>query len=198
MKVSSLKIVSSALSFIAFSTLAAPDKITVDGGKINFEGSVVAAPCAVDNTTDGKNVILGQVPISHLSAKGNTSTSVPFTIKLTGCDLSVVDPADKDKTVSYTSASIIFNGATAGDDSTLAIQPSASGAGDTTSTAQNVGIQIYHNNQLVKVDGSTATPASKILTGINEIPFSAAYVATADGVVAGSANSTVNFQVSYE
>jgi len=186
------------LLITTFSGHAAPAKVTVDGGKINFEGSVVAAPCAVDNTTDGQTVRLGQVPVSRLAAKGNTSSAVPFNVKLTGCDLSSIDPADGKKTVSYTSASIIFNGATTGDDSTLAIQSASSGAGDTTTAAQNVGIQIYQNNKAVKVDGSTATAAQKILGGNNEIPFSAAYVATADGVVAGSANSTVNFQVSYE
>lgn len=185
-----------ALFLTAFTGHAATT--TVDGGKINFEGSVVAAPCAVDNTSDGQTVRLGQVPVSRLASKGNTSSTVPFNIKLTGCDLSAIDPADSENTVSYTSASIIFNGATTGDDSTLAIQPASSGAGDTTTAAQNVGIQIYQNNQAVKVDGSTATAAQKILNGNNEIPFSAAYVATADGVVAGSANSTVNFQISYE
>jgi len=172
--------------------------ITVEGGKVHFTGAVVAAPCAVDNTTDGQTVILGQVPASRFAAKGDTSSAVPFSIGLTGCDLSMADPADKEKTISYTSASIIFNGATAGDDFTLAIQPVSNGAGNSTSAARNVGIQIFHNNKAVKVDGSTATEAQKILAGNNRIPFSAVYVATAEGVVAGSANSTVNFQVSYQ
>ncbi|ELH8609691.1 fimbrial protein [Enterobacter asburiae] len=183
-----------ALFVTAFSGHAAAPAVTVDGGKINFEGAVVAAPCAVDNTTNGQTVILGQVPTNSLAAKGNTSSAVPFTIGLTGCDLTVANPDETaNETVSYTSASITFNGATVGDDSTLAIQPASN-----TSAAQNVGIQIFQNNKAVKVDGSTATDAQRILTGNNQIPFSAAYVATADGVVPGSANSTVNFQISYE
>jgi type 1 fimbria pilin len=185
-----------SLFMLTFSGQAAPNKVTVAGGNINFEGAVVAAPCVVDNSSDGQTVRLGQVPTNRLSAKGNTSAAVPFSIKLTGCDLSAVDPADKDKTVSYTSASVIFNGATVGDDSTLAVQSVGSAGG--TAAAQNVGIQIFQNNQAVKVDGSTATAAQKLVDGNNEIPFSAAYVATGDGVVAGSANSTVNFQMSYE
>ncbi|HCR1909573.1 TPA: fimbrial protein [Enterobacter kobei] len=182
-----------ALFVTAFSGHAAAPAVTVDGGKINFEGAVVAAPCAVDNTTNRQTVILGQVPVSSLATKGNTSSAVPFTIGLSGCDLTVVDSDQPEETVSYTSASITFNGATAGDDATLAIQPASN-----TSGAQNVGIQIFQNNKAVKVDGSTATDAQRILTGNNQIPFSAAYVATADGVVPGSANSTVNFQISYE
>lgn len=182
----------------SFSSIAAPASVTVDGGKINFTGSIVAAPCAVDNGTDGQTVKLGQVPTNRLAAKGDSSSAVPFTIKLTGCDLTSIDDVNPETSANYTSASITFNGATAGDDSTLAVLSAASGAGDTTTAAQNVGIQILQNNKAVKVDGSTATTAQKILAGSNEIPFSAAYVAIADGVVAGSANSTVNFQVNYE
>lgn len=174
------------------------DSVTVDGGRINFSGAVVSAPCAVDATSDGQTVVLGQIPANRLAAKGDTSAAVPFTIKLTGCDLTSDSSGDETAAVSYTSASITFNGATAGDNSTLAISSAASGAGDTTSAAKNVGLQILQNNTPVIVDGSTATTAQKIYAGANEIPFSAAYVATADGVVAGSANSTVNFQVTYE
>lgn len=188
-------------SFSAFADDPAPAPetvpVTIDGGKINFTGAIVAAPCAVDNTSDGQTVKLGQVPTNRLSAKGDSSSAVPFTIKLTGCDLSV-SATDPTKAAAYTSASITFNGATTGDDTTLAVQSAASGAGDTTTSAQNVGIQILQNNTAVNVDGSTATAAQKIVAGSNEIPFSAAYVATDEGVVAGSANSTVNFQVTYE
>lgn len=187
-----------ALAIFSFSTLAAVDPVTVDGGKINFTGSVVAAPCAVDNVTDGQTVKLGQVPTNRLASKGDSSSAVPFTIKLTGCDLSGIEKSVPKTTASYTSASIIFNGATTGEATTLAIQPASNGAGDTTTAAQNVGIQILQNNKAVNVNGSTATDVQRILAGTNEIPFSAVYVATADGVVAGSANSTVNFQVSYE
>lgn len=39
-------------SFSAF----AEDSVTVDGGKINFTCAIVAAPCAVDNTSDGQTI----------------------------------------------------------------------------------------------------------------------------------------------
>jgi type 1 fimbria pilin len=187
-----------ALAVFSFPTVAAVNPVIADGGKINFTGSVVAAPCAVDNTTDGQTVTLGLVATNHLAAKGDSSPAVPFTIKLTGCDLTSADIADPDTTASYTSASVIFNGTTTGEDTTLAIQAAPGGAGETTTAAQNVGIQILQNNKAVNVNGSTATEVQQILKGTNEIPFSAVYVATADGVVAGTANSTVNFQVSYE
>lgn len=181
----------------SFSALAAdttPEKLTVNGAKINFTGSVVSAPCIVDNDSDNKTVNLGQVTTKSMTKKGDSSTAVPFTIKLTGCDLVSTDTTDPTKSANYTKVAITFNGTTAGDDSTLAL--AGNGAGS--SVAKNVGIQILQNNTALKVDGSTPAQASQLVAGSNEIPFSAAYVATGDGVTAGAANSSVSFQVTYE
>ncbi|MEN4978201.1 fimbrial protein [Erwinia billingiae] len=180
-----------ALIATAFCSSAA---VTVDGGKINFAGSVVAAPCAVDNDSESQTVTLGQVATNKLVAKGDSSSAVNFNINLTGCDLTTSEALDPTQTANYTKASIIFNGATLGESTTLAL--AGSGAGE--SVAKNVGIQIFHANQAVTVDGSSATVATSLVAGKNSIPFSVAYVATDANVVAGSANSTVNFQVSYD
>lgn len=182
------------LAVSAFSSVAAvPETITVDGGNINFTGSVVNAPCAVDVDHSGKSVMLGQVATNKLVSKGDTSSVVPFTIKLTGCDLAA-EVAEGEEVVNYTKASITFNGSTIGDDSTLALNTSGSGE----NLAKNVGIQILQNSKPIKIDGSTATGAASLISGNNEIPFGATYVATADGAVAGTANSTVSFRVTYE
>ena len=184
---------------LSATSVAVASPVTVDGGQINFAGSIVAAPCALDNTSDGQTVQLGQVPSNRLAKKGDSSSAVPFTIKLTGCELNYIDSSsDPDVPATYTSASITFNGATTGDSTTLAVSPGSSGAGDTTSAAQNVGIQILQNNIPVTVDGSSATASQNIYAGANEIPFSAAYVATGDNVVAGTANALVNFKINYE
>ena len=58
--------------------------------------------------------------------------------------------------------------------------------------------QVFQNNEAVKVDGSAASAATNLIPGTNEILFSAAYVATADKVTAGTANASVNFSVTYE
>lgn len=171
----------------------APKSITVDGGKINFTGSVVAAPCAVDNSTDGQTVKLGQIATNQLASKGATGSAVPFTVKLIGCDLSP-QAGDTTATINYTKASIKFTGSSI-DATTLAL--TADGAGE--QPAQNVGIEIFQANKAVNVDGTDGTAAQDIIAGDNEIPFTATYVATSeDAVIAGSANSSVNFQVTYE
>lgn len=165
--------------------------ISVDGGKINFTGSVVAAPCVVDNSSDGHSVPLGQITTHQLPKKGATGSAVPFSIKLIGCDLSPEPGAEGAS--NYTKASITFNGATV--DSTT-LQVTADGAGQ--QPAKNVGIQIMQANQAITVDGSTSTKAQDIIAGTNEIPFTATYVATADDVTAGAANGSVNFRVNYQ
>lgn len=173
-------------------TPVSPQTVTVEGGKINFTGSVVAAPCAVDNASDGQTVKLGQIATNQLGSKGAMGSSVPFTIKLVGCDLSPT-AADTDATSNYTKASIKFTGSSI-DATTLAL--SADGAGE--QPAQNVGIEIFQANKAVNIDGTGATDAQDIIAGDNEIPFTATYVATNAGVIAGSANGSVNFQVTYE
>lgn len=170
----------------------APESVTVDGGKINFTGSIVAAPCAVDNSTDGQMVRLGQVAANQLASKGSTSSAVPFSIKLVGCDLSPLS-GDTTATGNYTKASITFSGSST-DATTLAL--SGTGAGEY--VARNVGIQIFQANKAVNVDGTSSTLSENIIAGENEIPFTASYVATDAEVTAGIANSSVDFKVSYE
>lgn len=182
-------------SFAALAAGSPPAPVTVDGGKINFTGSLVTAPCSVDNgpTNDGQTVKLGQISTNHFAATGDTSTPVPFTIKLVGCDLSP-DTSDND---AYTSAAITFKGNTVDTKTTdLAIQGTAGATGE--DLAKNVGIQILQNSKAVPVDGSAATGNKETLhVGNNEIPFTAQYIAEADTVSPGAANAAVDFSVTY-
>jgi len=194
-------IVSSAISLIIFSSvstsvaIAAPNKVSVDGGQINFVGSVVAAPCVVDNDTSSQTVNLGQVSAKALSQKGSKGASVPFNINLVGCDLSVADNGNPEEAASYTKASIVFKGLSTSDDNTLALL--ANGSGDT--VAQGVGIQIFQNDNMpVNINGTTEAGSTELQNGKNVIPFSASYVATGPNVIAGNANAVVSFRINYE
>lgn len=182
-----------ALMASAFSTFAAdtaPKAVTVDGGQVNFAGSVVAAPCVVDNDTSSQTVTLGQVPTHRLKEKGNSSAAVDFKINLTGCDLTSTDVSDPTQAASYTKARITFIGSSTGDATTLALA-----SGD---SAKGVGIQIFQDNKALTVDGTGTTADTTLADGTNSIPFSAAYVATGETVVAGPANAMVNFKISYD
>lgn len=175
----------------SFSVLAAPTSVTVDGGAVTFKGNVVAAPCVIDNSQSSLAVDMGQVMTKSLASKGSTTGAVPFIISLTGCDLT--DPANAGAADNYTSASVAFTGSNAGTPDVLAIS-SASGSDV---TASGVGIQIMHNNQPVKVDGSKGEK-NTISAGSNKLTYQANYIAITDKVVAGAANATASFKITYE
>ncbi|QEW32585.1 type 1 fimbrial protein [Erwinia billingiae] len=179
-----------ATAFSSFAADTAPKAVTVDGGQVNFAGSVVAAPCVVDNDTSSQTVTLGQVPTNRLKEKGNSGAAVDFKINLSGCDLTSTDVTDPTQAANYTKARITFIG-----DSTSATTLALANTGD---AAKGVGIQIFQKNQAVNVDGAGSTADTNLIDGTNSIPFSAAYVATGESVVAGSANAMVNFKVSYD
>lgn len=184
----------SALVVSGFASAAAPAPVTTDGGTVIFSGSVVTVPCAVDNSSLKQTVTLGQVPLSRLVTKGDTSSAVDFHIGLAGCDLT--PPAGSaDGTSNYTKAELKFTGTTTGDANTLALSSDA-GSGDV--VAKNVGIEILKDGKAVTVDGSTTAGETTLVAGKNDMIFQAAYVATDDSPVAGTANGTVNFQLTYE
>ncbi len=69
----------SSLSTFAAPELNLPAEIIVDGDKINFTGTIVAVPCAVD-VDNNTNIMLGQVSTNKLIKKGDSSSAVPFSI----------------------------------------------------------------------------------------------------------------------
>ncbi|WP_338558799.1 fimbrial protein [Erwinia sp. E_sp_B04_7] len=169
-----------------------PKIVTVDGGDINFTGSIVSAPCSVENGSDGQSVYLGQVASNQFTSQGDTSSPVKFKIKLTGCNLTPLT-GDTSATVGYTKATVKFMG-----DAINATTLKLSGENSGDAIAKNVGIQISQGNKPVTINDYVGTTSHELTEGANEIPFTAAYVATDAAVTAGVANSTVNFRVTYE
>ena len=107
-------IITSAMAIIATPALAedtgtpAPTEVTVNGGTINFEGSVVNAACGVDSSSSNQTVRLGQFR----------------SIKLNNCDITV-----------SSLAAITFNGtASDGDATAFALQ----GSGAATNVALKI------------------------------------------------------------
>lgn len=151
-------------------------------GTINFTGTILDSACTVDTSTATQTVNLGQIPKSSFSAAGDVAAATRFTIALKNCPAAV------------TSASVKFDGtADAKDSSILAL---SSGQ-----TAQGVGVALY------EADGVTAIPLatqSKSLTldtsagNTNAMTFVAKYKATQSTVVAGTANATSDFTISYQ
>ena len=154
---------------------------TVQGGTVEFEGSVVDAACAVTADTSNQIVNMGQVRLAALTGKDSVANQkTPFSIKLADCDTTVASQA-----------SVTFDGnAAAGEAGVL---DNTSGAG----SAAGVGIQIYDKDGSA-LDLGTASQAVTLIDGDNTLNFSADYYQTADTATAGSVDTTATFNVTYQ
>ncbi|WP_447876722.1 type 1 fimbrial major subunit FimA [Serratia fonticola] len=155
------------------------------GGRINFEGQLVNAACAVDANSVDQTIQMGQFRTASFGTAGSvtlgtTTSKVPFSIQLNDCDT----------TVAQTAAVGFVGSSTPGTPTALAI---GSGAG----TANGVGIRITDSAGVAApLDGTVTTPVT-LVDGKNVLPFHAQYIATATTVTAGIANAPVTFQVTY-
>lgn len=116
---------------------------------------------------------------------GSTSATTPFTFKLNNCDTGMTS-------VSYTfkpASGITLNGSGTGQYLSL----------DDSSTASGVGVQVlYENGTNVPFNTKTAfTGYNKTTGGDYTIPMKARYIRTGD-ISGGTANSAVEFTMSYE
>lgn len=161
-----------------------PKPVTVNGGSVHFEGSLVNAACAVSSNSDGQIVHLGQYRTAAFTKVGDTSAQVPFNIVLTDCDSSVA-----------ATAAVAFTGQTDSTDPTLL----AVNSGDNASTASGVGIQILDNaSKTLTPNGSSFSTAQTLNDGENTLSFTARYKATAATATAGKANADATFIMKYE
>ena len=154
---------------------------TVQGGTVEFKGSVVDAACAVTADTTNQVVNMGQVKLSAFTGKDSVANQkTPFSIKLADCDTTIASQA-----------SVTFDGnAAAGEAGVL---DNTSGAGN----AAGVGIQIYDKDGSA-LDLGTASQAVTLIDGDNPLNFSADYYQTADTATAGSVDTTATFNVTYQ
>lgn len=158
---------------------------TVNGGTVHFTGQFVNAACAVSTDTADQTINLGEYRTASITAAGQTTTNIPFNIKLVDCDTSVA-----------TTATIAFTGTPDEDNSTLF----AVNAGGTNSTsASGVGIQLLDSaaNDLPP-DGTTYSVGTTLLSGDNTIPFTARYKSTSATVTAGQADADATFVIQYQ
>lgn len=152
-------------------------------GKVNFKGTILDTACVVDSTSQDLDVNLGKVVKSVFNnAAGVSSTSMPFSIKLTGCPAAVTQDG----------ASIRFEGTTvSGMDDVLALTSTGPSA------ASGVGVQVK-DSAGVKITYGKDSSVYSLVEGTNELAFTAYYISTEVAVTAGEANSVANFTVVYQ
>lgn len=177
---SSVIIASALLSGIASAN-------TVNGGRINFEGELVSAACAVDMSSMNQTIQMGQVRTASFTTAGATSGAIPFDIKLTGCDTALTGTPAAPQTVAVSFVGV----ASAMNPNALAI---SGGAG----TATGIGIQILDSTSTaVSLDGTPGNTHVIDRTTMS-IPFQASYISTEPTVTAGTANATATFALTYQ
>lgn len=179
MKLNKAVLALSICALLPASTLAA-DPVIVDGGTVNFNGSVVTAACAVAADSATLNVEMGQVRTATLSAAGSeASTGKDFAIKLVDCDAAT-----------YTDVTVTFSGTADATDATY-LQAGANG-----SSAQNVAIRLY-DAAGTPVELGTATDIISLRNGDNTLNFSAKYASPKGGATAGDASATATYTLTY-
>lgn len=162
-----------------------PDPVapkTVYGGQVHFTGSLVDAPCSVDNDSASQTVKIGQFQTTKFDKTGATSAEKQFNIHLADCSVET-----------YKNAQVSFSGSTVkGDDKKLSLN------GDGSGSATGVAIQLKDNKgEILGLDGNQPSSAQSLSEGDSYLKFSAQYVSIADKVTAGKANSDVDFNITY-
>lgn len=171
-----------SLIVVAMATGVLSAAAFADDGKINFVGQITDDACTVvNNVANPLTVTLGTVNRSSLDGgAGKTAAPTSFAIKLNNCPASL----------NGHTAQVKFDGVSANGDNT-ALQLTQE-----TGVATGVGIQISDaTNQVVPL--FTASSAYNLKTGDNSLNFVARYLAVADTVTTGPANSTSNFTIVY-
>lgn len=165
---------------------------TVNGGRVDFEGDVVSAACALDLSSAKQTVKMGQVRTSAFTGVGVSTSSVAFDITLTGCNVSAESATRAGQTRADSSnVAIGFTGVV---DSTNDKALSLNG-GD--GAADGIGLQIKDaGGKVVPLDGKAST--SVLLNDDRVVvPFQAYYISTKPSVKAGKANATATFTITY-
>jgi len=169
-------VVVSVFSVISLCAAQAADKTTVSGGTIQFMGSVVDAPCAVNADSENGVIRLDQVTLESMGEKGEPSGQAKaFNIVLDDCDVTTYANATGQSTPALAGA--LAN--TAGADA-----------------ASGVALELFgpDGNAL-----NLGTDSSKqvLITGTNKIPMSVDYVKTGEKLKSGAVESVAIFQITY-
>lgn len=180
MKLSKKKAVISILASVVISNSAfAEDPVTVNGGKVTFNGEITSGACAVSGTDTNKIVTLDTVraaAFTEANQLGNAKKA--FELTLLDCDSSIRETVQ-----------VTFSGQTVDGNPNLLVNTAGAGA------AQNVGLQLFGPDGVELNIGELSSKVN--LSETTTIPLSVDYMSTAAEVNAGKVQSVANFQLTY-
>lgn len=180
----------SAISFFAMTicaSLFATGAAQASDGDVTFNGKIIDSACTVSGVNGSGNangtiVTLPDITTGAFDATSKMAGVTPFTIDLTGCDVTTMH-----------NASVHFSGTADTADTTIL---------KNTKATNGVGVAILEDDGVTLVDINTGTYSKPqtLATGTNALKFKAAYKANATvaGVTSGDVQSRAIFDVSYQ
>ncbi len=185
-------------TFLALAGLGLASAAHASDGTISFTGKVIAATCKIDGVAAGgtsdKSVKLPTVSSGALNAAGSVAGRTAFGFTLTNC---AVD--SESSKGNPTKVQVSFENATnVTSDGKLSLDKGTTEAPE----ASHVVLQILNDKQQpVKVGANVNDQNSQVVAigadGSAQMNFFAEYLATGT-VTGGSANSKVQYSLSYE
>ncbi len=168
-------------SLIATGTLLISANSFAKDGDINFTGEIIDNACQLASGSDAIQVNLGKVSKTSLASTGSTAAATKFSIQLENCPAAV------------TTATVKFDGVSYEGDSSVLQLTNAGASG----IAEGVGIQIQDAKGATVPLYTESSEYALKETVVNNLDFTARYIAMSDAVSAGLANSTATFTINY-
>jgi len=164
--------------------------VTIIGGDIHLKGELAEGGCSVSSESQDMHINMGHYTPREFGKPGEVAThSVPFTIRLTGCNTELVDHTG-----------LLFSGMTDPKEPDVFLVTSSEGGpvgitGNAGYSGLGLMISDVSGNQLVP--GKPPTSFTQIQEDEAELHYVARYRATSRDIYPGALHSEVWFRISY-
>ncbi|MVX99146.1 fimbrial protein [Enterobacteriaceae bacterium 8376wB9] len=155
--------------------------IIIDGGIVHLRGVLTEAACTVSTGSAHQVVDMGQVRSNQFGYLGSFTSPVEFSISLTGCSTAISN-----------TVGVAFYGVTDGKDP----QVLRAGAGE--GAALGVGLALFDRNGDVIIPNTPPRSGMALQQGNNVLSYIAKYRSTSRQVLAGNADASVWFALTYQ
>lgn len=155
--------------------------VIIDGGMVHLRGALTEAACSVSIENIHQVVDMGQFRSNQFGDLGSFASPVEFNIRLTECSTAVSN-----------TVGVTFFGVTDGKD------PQVLKAGEGENAATGVGLALFDDNGDIIPPNTPPRVGMALHENENILRFMARYRATARQVVAGNADVSTWFALTYQ
>ncbi|EJC2626083.1 MULTISPECIES: fimbrial protein [Serratia] len=155
--------------------------VIIDGGMVHLRGALTEAACSVSTESAHQIIDMGQFRSNQFGDLGSFASPVEFNIRLTECSTAVSN-----------TVGVAFYGVTDGKD------PQVLKAGEGENAATGVGLALFDRNGDIIPPNTPPRTGMALHEGENILRFMARYRATSRQVVAGNADASTWFALTYQ